>query len=107
MLGKACQRGAIAVAIVKVLSAGAVKSMVQALGAEFERETGEKLDLNFGTAGSLRDRLKGGETSDLVILSESIIADLGKLGLVAGATDLGRTVTRLAVKERAAPPDIS
>jgi ABC-type molybdate transport system substrate-binding protein len=42
------------VAGIKVMSAGAVKSMVAALGAEFERESGKKLDLNFGTAGSLR-----------------------------------------------------
>ena len=94
-------------ATIKVMSAGAVKSMVQALGAEFERETGNTLDLNFGTAGSLRDRVKNGETADLVILSESIIADLGKLGLVGGATNLGRTVTGVVVKEGAAPPDIS
>jgi ABC-type molybdate transport system substrate-binding protein len=44
------------VAGIKVMSAGAVKSMVAALGAEFERESGKKLDLNFGTAGSLRER---------------------------------------------------
>jgi molybdate transport system substrate-binding protein len=94
-------------ATIKVMSAGAVKSMVQALGAEFERATGDTLDLNFGTAGSLRDRVKNGETADLVILSESIIADLGKLGLVTGATDLGRTVTGVVVKEGAARPDIS
>jgi len=42
------------VAGIKVMSAGAVKSMVAALGAEFEWESGKKLDLNFGTAGSLR-----------------------------------------------------
>jgi molybdate transport system substrate-binding protein len=89
------------------MSAGAVKSMVQALGAEFERENGNVLDLNFGTAGSLRDRIRNGETSDLVVLSESIIADLGKLGLVSGATDLGRTVTGVVVKEGAAMPDIA
>jgi molybdate transport system substrate-binding protein len=94
-------------ATVKVLSAGAVKSMVQALGAEFERETGSTLDLNFGTAGSLRDRIKNGETSDLVVLSESIIADLAKLGLVSGGIDLGRTVTGVVVKDGAPMPDIS
>ena len=94
-------------ATIKVISAGAVKSMVQALGAEFERETGNTLDLNFGTAGSLRDRIKNGETSDLVVLSESIIADLGKLGLVTGATDLGRTVTGVVVKDGGPTPDIS
>jgi molybdate transport system substrate-binding protein len=92
-------------ATIKVMSAGAVKSMVAALGAEFERETGNVLDLNFGTAGSLRDRITNGETADLVILSDSIIASLG--GLVAGATDLGRTVTGVVVKEGAAMPDIS
>ena len=91
------------------MSAGAVKSMVAALGAEFERDTGNKLDLNFGTAGSLRDRIKAGETADLVILSESIIAGLDKLGLfVPGSiTDLGRTVTGVVVREGAAIPDIS
>src|SRR5471030_2066857 len=91
------------------MSAGAVKSMVVALGAEFERATGNKLNLNFGTAGSLRERIQNGETADLIILSESAIASLDKLGLfVAGSiTDLGRTVTGVVVREGAAIPDIS
>ena len=94
---------------IKVMSAGAVKPMVAALGAEFERATGNKLNLNFGTAGALRDRIKGGEAADLVVLSESIIDGLDKLGLiVAGSvTDLGRTVTGVVVREGAAMPDIS
>ena len=94
---------------IKVMSAGAVKAMVVALGAEFERETGNKLDLNFGTAGSLRDRIKAGEKADLVILSESAIDTLEKTGLfVTGSrTDLGRTVTGVVIKEGAAVPDIS
>jgi molybdate transport system substrate-binding protein len=97
------------VAEIKVLSAGAVQSMVEALGREFERASGHTLDLNFNTAGAQRDRVKGGETADLVILSESIIADLEKLGLfVPGSvTDLGRTVTGVAIREGAPLPDIS
>lgn len=83
--------------------------MVTALGAEFERETGNKLNLNFNTVGALRDRLKGGETADLVILSASAIAALEKTGMfVPGSrTDLGRTVTGVAVKQGAPVPDIS
>ena len=94
---------------IKVMSAGAVKSMVSALGVEFERESGKKLDLNFGTAGSLRERIKNGETSDLVVLSESAIAELVKLGLLVtgSVTDLGRTVTGVVVREGAPQPDIS
>ena len=93
----------------KVMSAGAVKSMVAALSAEFERATGKKLDVNFGTAGSLRERIKSGEAADLVILSESAIAELAKLGLVVpeSCADLGRTVTGVIVREGAPLPDIS
>lgn len=94
---------------IKVMSAGAVKSMVVDLGAEFERETGIELDLNFGTAGSMLERIKGGEKADLVILSESGIATLDKLGrVVAGSiTDLGRTVTGIIVRDGTKAPDIS
>lgn len=94
---------------IKVMSAGAVKSMVAALGAEFERETGNKLNLNCGTAGSLRERIKNGEVADLVILSESATAELAKLGLIVpgSPTDLGRTVTGVVVREGAPVPDIS
>jgi molybdate transport system substrate-binding protein len=94
---------------IKVMSAGAVKTMVVALGADFERETGQKLNLNFGTAGSLRERIKNGEPTDLLILSESAIASLDKPGMfVAGSiTDLGRTVTGVVIKDGAPVPDIS
>lgn len=93
----------------KVMCAGAVKPMVAELGAEFARDTGNKLDFNFGTAGSLRDRIKSGETADLVVLSESIIAGLDKLGLIVPGSinDLGRTVTGVVVRDGAPMPDIS
>jgi molybdate transport system substrate-binding protein len=97
------------VAEIKVMSAGAVQSMVEALGREFERASGNKLDLIFNTAGALRERVKSGEAADLVILSESIIASLDKSGMfVPGSIiNLGRTVTGVAVREGAPVPDIS
>jgi molybdate transport system substrate-binding protein len=97
------------VAEIKVMSAGAVKSVVSALGAEFERDTGAKLNFNFGTAGSLRERIKDGETADLVVLSESAIAELAKLGLVVAdsVVDVGCTVTGVVIREGGPVPDIS
>ena len=94
---------------IKVMSAGAVKAMVAALGAEFERAGGCKIEYVFNTAGSLRDRVRSGEAADLVVLSESLIASLDKLGLVMPGTitDLGRTVTGVVVREGAPLPDIS
>lgn len=94
---------------IKVMSAGAVQAMVTALGGEFERASGHKLNLNFGTAGSLRERFKGGEIPDLLILSASIMEALDNEGAFVpdSRTDLGRTVTGVAVKEGAVAPDIS
>ncbi len=96
-------------ATIKVLSAGAVEAMVKSIGAEFERATGNTLELHSGTAGALRDRVKGGEESDLVIVPPVVVAALEKDGLlVAGsAVDLGRTVTGVVVKQGATAPDIS
>src|SRR4029078_3593882 len=67
------------------------------------------LDLNFATVGSLRERLSGGEKTDVAILSESAVAARGKNGLFAPGTikDLGRTRTGVVIREGAAKPDIS
>ncbi len=94
---------------IKVLSAGAVQSMVTMLGQEFERDSGNTLDIVFNTAGALRERVAGGEKADLVVLSQSAVAALDKPGMfVPGSvTDLGRTVTGVAVREGAPAPDIS
>jgi molybdate transport system substrate-binding protein len=94
---------------IKVMSAGAVKSMVAALGGEFEHATGNKLNLVFNTAGSLRERIVNGEAADVIILSESLIAAVDRLGLLnpGSITDLGRTVTGVIVREGSALPDIS
>ena len=94
---------------IKVLSAGAVRSMVEAIGPEFERASGNKLTIAFATAFAQRERIINGETADVVILSESITAELEKLGLVVAgsAKNLGRTVTGVIVPEGTPSPDIS
>jgi molybdate transport system substrate-binding protein len=91
------------------MSAGAVQSMVTALGAEFEKATGHKLNLNFNTVGANRAKLEAGEAADLVILSESAMAELDRAGMFVPGTriDLGRTITGVVVKEGTTVPDIS
>jgi molybdate transport system substrate-binding protein len=89
------------VAEVKVMSTGAVESMVKLFAPIFERETGDKANLNFGTAGGLRARLEKGEQADLIILPAAVIEAMEKAGKLAPGSriDLGRTVTGIAVKE--------
>src|ERR1039458_7324850 len=97
------------VSTIKVLSAGAVQSMVEALGQDFERASGTKLDLIFNTAGSLRDRVKSGEAADLVILSKSTTAALDRPGFLApgSITTPAPPAPGGAVREGAPVPDIS
>jgi molybdate transport system substrate-binding protein len=95
------------VAKIKVLSAGAVESMVTALGNEFAKTNGHELDLNFATVGALRERLSGGEAADLAILSESAVAALSNLFVPGSIKNLGRTRTGVAIRDGAPKPDIS
>lgn len=94
---------------IKVMSTGAVEPMVKWFAPIFECETGNKANLNFGTAGTLRARLEAGEAADLIILPAAAVEAMDKAGkLVAGSRiDLGRTVTGIAVKEGAPAPDVS
>jgi molybdate transport system substrate-binding protein len=97
------------VAKIKVMSAGAVQSMVTLLGNEFAKANGHELDLNFATVGSLRERLGGGEQTDVAILSESAVAALAKTGLfvLGSIKDLGRTRTGVVIRQGAPKPDLS
>ena len=91
------------------MSAGAVEAMVRALGSEFEKASGHAIDYIFNTAGSIRDRIKGGEAADLVILPPAGIDVLEKADMIAPGTrtDLARTVTGICVRQGAPVPDIS
>jgi molybdate transport system substrate-binding protein len=97
------------VADIKVMSTGAVEAMVKFFAPIFERQTGDKANLNFATAGALRARLDGGEQTDLIVMPASAVEAMDKAGkLAAGSrTDLGRTVTGVAIKEGAPVPDVS
>ena len=93
----------------KVLSAGAMKTIVTELGAQFTRETGHTLALTPGTVGQLSDRIVGGEAADVVVLSDTAVDRLIAQGhLAAGSrVDIARTGIGVAVREGAPAPDIA
>jgi len=93
----------------EVLTAGAMKPLLQAVAGDFERQTGHRLKLQTDTAGALTRRVLAGEPFDLVIVTASGLQQLAAAGKVDGAT--GRSVARvgigLAVKQGAPLPDIA
>jgi len=97
------------VTTIRLLSAGAVQKMATDLAADFERDTGHRIELNFATAGVVRERAAAGEAIDVVISSQQAVAALNKPGFfVAGSvTDLASTATGLFNRAGASKPDIS
>ncbi len=96
-------------ATLRLLSAGAVQKMATDFAADFEREAGHKIELNFATAGTVRDRAAGGEALDVVISSQEAIGKLNRPGFfVPGSVaDLASTATCLFNRAGEPKPDIS
>jgi molybdate transport system substrate-binding protein len=93
---------------IQVISAGAVKSIVTDLAQAYEKETGNKVVMQFGPMGFVRQKLAS-DPADVVIMSDAVIEDtIAKGGVTAGSrTDIGRTGMGVGVREGAPQPDIS
>lgn len=97
---------------VRVFAAGAAKHAVDALAPAFQQATGHTLRASYDTVGALTSRVMQaapGETSDIVILSDSALASLGAAGRLSSvpAHSIGRVVVAVAVKRGMPLPDLS
>jgi molybdate transport system substrate-binding protein len=91
-----------------ILSGGAANGLVSALGSRFKQETGADIDGTFGAVGAMRDKLVGGASADMLILTSALIAELTRAGHVAAgsAADLGAIATGVAVRSGDPAPAI-
>jgi len=78
--------GSSGAAEVRLLSAAAMQSVFKKTAGEFERTTGHKLAISYGTIGAIAERVQGGETADLVIGSSLSMPALVKAGKIDGAS---------------------
>src|SRR5436190_225355 len=94
---------------IKLLTAGAMRAVVVAVLADFEKQTGHKVSLDNDTAGGLSKRIDGGEAFDVAIVTPAVVDDLAKKGrIIPGSRiDLAKVGMGVAVKEGAPAPDIS
>ncbi|MET0329490.1 MAG: substrate-binding domain-containing protein, partial [Luteimonas sp.] len=93
----------------KVLTAGAFKPVVAALGDGFTRRTGHTLVIANDTAGALEKRIGGGESFDVVVIPPAGLERLTRAGAVAADSNqrLARVAIGVAVKQGAPQPDVS
>src|SRR5262245_60697138 len=93
----------------KVLCTNGMKSVMLGLVPEFERSTGIKSVITWGSANGLLKELEAGAGGDLAILTAEAVDDLVKRGKVVAASrrDLARSGIGIAVRKGASKPDIA
>jgi molybdate transport system substrate-binding protein len=96
---------------IRTLSSVALKSILSdGLIPQFEGSSGNKVSIDFGTSAKMKQRVDGGESFDLVVLSPAgVVDDFVKSGAVAvDAHDkVGRIGVGVAIRAGAPKPDIS
>jgi molybdate transport system substrate-binding protein len=92
----------------KVLSGNGAKAAVRELCTQFERATGNKIDLRFEVNADLKKKIEAGESFDVAVLNPPVIDALSKEGkIVPGSrADIGRAGLGVAVRKGAPKPDI-
>jgi molybdate transport system substrate-binding protein len=96
------------IAAMKALCTNGVKSVMLDLVPAFERTSGTKIVITWGSANGLLKELESGADGDLAVLTAEAIDDLIKRGkVVAGSrVDLARSGIGVAVRKGAKRPDI-
>lgn len=94
---------------VKLLSASALHPAIDALIPDFEKSSGHKITVAYGTAGAVADRVQKGEAADIVISSVPMIDQLQAQGkVVAGdRVIIAKVGVGAFVRKGSAKPDIS
>jgi molybdate transport system substrate-binding protein len=92
---------------IKVLASTAVKTTVEELAPQFEKATGNKVDVSFAPASVLKEKIDQGTAFDVTILTTPIIDGLAS----GGKIDMTRTAIAhsgigVAIKKGATKPDI-
>jgi molybdate transport system substrate-binding protein len=98
-----------AIGEIRVLSAGAMAEIVRDLGDAFERAGGGKVSAEFSRSPLVRDRIRAGESFDVVVTTQSRIEELGIAGKIIPDTAVvaARSLIGVAVRAGRPKPDVS
>ena len=93
---------------IKLLSANVFAGVLDGFVSEFERSSGHKVVIVYGTAGNIKSRVQSGEPGDVAIVTRPMMDELQKSGKIAPGTtrDIARSTVGLVVRSGATKPDI-
>jgi molybdate transport system substrate-binding protein len=91
---------------IKVISTGGARAVMTSLVPEFERKSGHKVGIAFGTPGNMRDTLLQGEAADVAVAIAAILPDLERAGKIAPGTRMEFAASYVGVVVRAGAPKL-
>ena len=93
----------------RVLSAGAAQAVVEAVAADYQRDTGRRISGEFGAVGAIRQKVLDGAQADVIVLTSVMIDELVGSGHVSRGSraDLGKVGTGVAVRTGTPTPNVS
>jgi molybdate transport system substrate-binding protein len=93
----------------RIISTGGARAVMSALVPEFERRSGNKVQIDFGTPGNMRDRLLQGEPADAAVAIAAVLPDLEKAGKIAPGTrgEFAASYVGVVIRAGAPKPDVS
>jgi molybdate transport system substrate-binding protein len=95
--------------VVRLLSTLALKGAMHGLAGQYQAAAATRIDADFAPTVGLLKRLRGGETADVVILTQEGLEELVAEGAVAADSkvELARSYVGIAVKAGVRHPDIA
>jgi len=109
MMRPVTQATPVTAAEIKVLSTHAALDVLNELGPEFERATGNRLSFSYDPAKAVKRQIVNGAAFDVAIVTRPVFDDLAAQGKILPETrgDIGRCGLGVSVRKSAVKPDIA
>jgi molybdate transport system substrate-binding protein len=85
---------------IRVLSAGAVESIIDALASQFEAESGIRLHVSIARSRIVKQRASTGKDADIVITTQAAVDELRAEGVVLGDSIAALALSSIGVAVR-------
>jgi len=92
---------------IKIMCSGAMRPALEELAPQFERASGHKLAVTYGSTNVIRERAIAGDAGDLVIFAGPAVEDVVRQGKFVAKVDLVRSGVGVGVREGSPRPDLS
>jgi molybdate transport system substrate-binding protein len=94
---------------IKLLCAFGLRPAIVALLPDFEKTSGHKVTITYGTVGAIADRIQKGEAANIAISSGPLIDQLQSQGKVAAGSrvNIAKVGVGVFVRKGSAKPDLA